>query len=168
MSEKAHTSAKIPEIFPLWGHLIYSLQSWCQAPSFQLPLYPKRSLWRDFPCPAQCCVIFQHRMELFPAVCSWSRGSTSRGASPCRTGHSRTQEDGTGTLVRTGCLSLALHSLWRAAQSQPMTSAGGSTGWGFLCFLVKVRGVLMDRNFPPSLALPLLVSICQLSNEAKQ
>lgn len=70
---------------------------------------------------------------------------------PCRTGHSRTRGQirdlGLPEQLREGCLSSCFGSLWRAAQSQLLTSAEGSIGWGLLRFTVKVRGALMNGNF---------------------
>lgn len=152
-----------------WGHLVYSLQSWYWAPNFQSPLYPKKLHLEEFPLHCSVLCGFSKGVELSPAFRSHADTAEDPGEPlHARTGHSGTQEDGSGTLKGPGCLSMCLHSLWRAAQSQHMTPAEGSPGWGILCIVVKVRGVLMDRNLPPSLALHLVFSICQLSNEAKQ
>lgn len=165
--QKKQTLLHRSQRYSLWGHLIYCLQSRYRAPNFQSPLYPKN--WRNFPCSAQSCVIFQKQWSCFQhfVPMQTSRGPRLQGSLSMQdTGH-RTQEDGTGTPRRAGCLSMCLHSLWSC--SKPAHDlCRRQHRMGFLCSTVKVRGVLMDRSFPPSLALHLVVSICQLSNEAKQ
>lgn len=112
-----------------------------------------------------CC--FQH---FFPMQ-AWYRIYMPGEEPPQRMGCSSTLESNSGTLgsprgwgkAASPC---CLNSLWRVARSQHMTSAEGSTGWGLFCFTVKVRSVLMSKNFAPSLALHLVFSICQLSNKA--
>lgn len=61
--QKKQTLLHRSQRYSLWGHLIYCLQSRYRAPNFQSPLYPKN--WRNFPCSAQSCVIFQKQWSCF-------------------------------------------------------------------------------------------------------